>query len=41
VPVTRMGGRVAVERAVLTSAGEADLVHARVEYEGSWVWPRC
>lgn len=40
-PVARTGGRVAVERAVLSSAGEADLVHVRVEYGGSWVWPRC
>lgn len=41
VPVARTGGRVSIERAVLSSAGEADLVHVRVEYEGSWVWPRC
>jgi hypothetical protein len=41
VPVARTGGRVSVERAVLSSAGEADLVQARVEYGGSWVWPRC
>lgn len=40
-PVARTGGRVAVERAVLSSAGGQDLVHARVDYEGSWVWPRC
>lgn len=39
--IARTGGRVSVERAVLSSAGEADLVHVRVEYEGSWVWPRC
>lgn len=32
---------MAVERAVLSSAGDADLVHVRVEYRGSWVWPRC
>jgi hypothetical protein len=41
VSVARTGGRVSVERAVLSSAGEADLVLARVDYEGSWVWPRC
>ncbi|HWS81946.1 MAG TPA: hypothetical protein VN178_13075 [Rubrobacter sp.] len=39
--IARTGGRVSVERAVLSFAGEADLIHARVEYEGSWVWPRC
>jgi hypothetical protein len=32
---------VAVERAVLSSAGDADLVQARVGYRGSWIWPRC
>jgi hypothetical protein len=32
---------VSIERAVLSSAGDADVVHARVEYGGSWVWPRC
>lgn len=41
VPAARAGGRVAVERAVLSSAGDADLVQARVEYSGSWIWPRC
>lgn len=41
VPVARSGGRVSVERAVLSSAGDADLIHARVEYGGSWIWPRC
>ena len=41
VPVARTGGRVSVERAVLSSAGEAGLVQARVGYRGSWVWPRC
>ena len=40
-PIARTGGRVAVERTVLSSAGERDLVYARVEYEGSWNWPRC
>ena len=32
---------MSVERAVLSSAGETDLIQARVGYEGSWVWPRC
>ena len=32
---------MAVERAVLSSAGETDLVHARVEYGDAWVWPQC
>lgn len=39
--VAGTGGRVAIDRAVLSSAGEADHVHVRVEYGGSWVWPRC
>jgi hypothetical protein len=41
VPVARTGDRVAVERAVLSSAGDADLIQARAEYKGTWVWPRC
>jgi len=41
VPVARTDGRVYVERAVLSSAGDADLVQARVGCPGSWVWPRC
>ncbi len=41
VPVARTEGRVSVERAVLSSAGDTDLIQARVEYGGSWVWPRC
>jgi hypothetical protein len=41
VPVARTGGRVSVERAVLSSGGDADLIQARVEYGGTWVWPRC
>lgn len=41
MPVARTDGRVYVERAVLSSAGDADLVQARVAYRGSWVWPRC
>ena len=41
VPVARTGGRVSIERAVLSSAGDADLVQARVEYKGAWAWPRC
>jgi hypothetical protein len=32
---------MSVERAVLSSVGAADLIHVRVGYEGSWVWPRC
>lgn len=40
-PVARTEGSVDVERAVPSSAGEADLVHARVEYGGAWVWPQC
>lgn len=40
-PVARTGGSVAVGRAVLSSAGDADLIHARVEYGGLGVWPRC
>lgn len=40
-PVASTGGSVAVGRAVLSSAGDADLIHARVEYRGSWIWPRC
>jgi hypothetical protein len=41
VPVARTGGRLVVERAMLSSAGNTDLIQARVEYGGSWVWPRC
>lgn len=40
-PGARTGGHVAVERAVLSSAGDADLIHTRVEYQGSWIWPQC
>lgn len=40
-PVARTRGRVAIDRAVLNSAGDADLIHVRVECRSSWVWPRC
>lgn len=32
---------MAVERAILSSAGDAYLVQARIGYRGSWMWPRC
>lgn len=34
-------GRVVVEGAVLSSAGERRLIHVRVRYEGPGMWPRC
>lgn len=35
------GSFVAVERAYLSSAGEADLMDARVRFGGEGVWPDC
>ena len=34
-------GYIVIERTILTSAGESDVIHAMVDYGGSWVWPRC
>jgi hypothetical protein len=34
-------GYIAIERTILSSAGESHVIHAMVDYGGSWVWPRC
>ena len=34
-------GRVAIEGAVLSSAGDRGLIHVQVRYGGPGVWPRC
>lgn len=40
-PVAGSRKHVSIKRAMLSSAGEEDLIHVWVGYRGSEIWPRC